>query len=351
VTLGILHNTVAAGESREKKSGTTDGEGTLRWSELSTGSGTSYRVTVTRGNALFGTVPFTLSDRAGKRVVLHVYPVTSNIEETLVGTQGLVYLALREDSISFENLYGIFNLGAVAWVPQDETIDLPEGYKAFNRPDAMDGVGIDEVNGKGLLRGTISPGRHDIQYRFQVPLEQDERQTIRIALPPHVAQMRVMVESSKSMGVEVAGFPAAKKTKNRDGKRVLVTEKMTAREEGGLKFVEITLTGLPTAGPGRWIASGFGLLALAIGLGYVLQRRDQKGPDEEGRRDLVDAREALLREIVELERAHRAGELGPKTYQRLRNALLDALERLVTKIAEATPKKQRPPSRVADADE
>lgn len=45
-----------------------------------------------------------------------------------------------------------------------------------------------------------------------------------------------------------------------------------------------------------------------------------------------------------------------KTYQRLRNALLDALDRLLTKIADATPKKPSrgrplPSDAVADAEE
>lgn len=346
VTLGIVHNTVATGESRERKSGVTDGEGNLRWDGLPPGTGTSYRASVTNGNATFGTEPFSLGDRTGKRVLLHVYKASPNIEETLVGAQGLVYLALREDSITFENLYGIFNLGQVAWVPENQTVELPEGYKAFNRPDSMDGVGIDEVNGKAILRGTVSPGRHDVQFRFQVDLDGTERQTFKLHLPPHIAQMRVMVESSKSMGVEVPGFPAARKSRNRDGKRVLVTEKMVGREQGGLQEVEITLTGLPTAGPGRWMAAAMGILALLAGFAYVWQRSQQKGFDDEARGDLIDAREALLREIVELERAHRDGEIGEKTYTRLRNALVDALERLMTKIAEATPKKRS--RRVAD---
>lgn len=346
VTLGIVHNTVATGESRERKTGTTDAEGTLRWDGMPRGSGTSFRASVMNERATFGTEPFTLGDRAGKRVVLHVYRASSSIEETLIGMQGIVYLSLREDSINVESLYGIFNLGQVAWVPENETIELPEGYKAFNRPDAMDGVGVDEVNGKGVLRGTIGPGRHEVQFHYQVPLDQDERQTLKLDLPPHVAQMRVMVESSKTMGVEVPGFPPARKSKNRDGKRVLVTEKMVGREQGGLKEISITLTGLPTAGPGRWVASLLAVVALAACGLYVQQRRQQKGPDEETRGDLVDAREALLGEIIELERAHRAGEIGDKSYARLRNALLDALERLTTKIVEATAKKG--PSRVAD---
>ncbi|MFO0585918.1 MAG: hypothetical protein U0441_00190 [Polyangiaceae bacterium] len=346
VTLGIVHNTVAAGESRDRKTGISGPDGAVRWDGLPHGSGTSFRASVVNGAASFGTDPFTLGDRAGKRVVLHVYAASSNINETLIATQGLVYLSLGEDSITFQNMYGIINVGQVAWVPENQTIELPDGYKAYNRPDAMDGVGVDEVNGKGVLRGTIGPGQHEVQFRYQVNLDGGERQTFRIALPPRLQQMRVIAESSKTMGVEVKGFPAARKSQNGEGKRVLVTERRFQRDDPQANEIEITLTGLPTPGPGRWVAVALALGALVLGLSYVNQRRNQSGPDEETRADLLDAREALLREIVELTRAHRDGEIGDKTYGRLRNALLDALERLQTKIAEATPKRRK--SRVAD---
>ncbi len=349
VGLGILHNTVAAGESSERRNGTTDAEGNIRWDGLPHGSSTSYRATVLKGVAKFGTDPFAIGDRAGKRVVLHVYTASNDIDDTLIGVQGVVYLALRESSILAQNVFAVYNLGRVAWVPDNTTIALPEGYKTFNRPDSMDGVGIDEVNGKGLLRGTIGPGQHEIEYTFSIPLDQTEKQSITLALPPHVAQMRVMVESTKSMGADVKGFPAPRKTKNRDGKRVLVTEKMVSRESGGLDTIEITLNGLPTAGPGRWISALLGLSAIGAGFAYVASRRGNKTSDEETRRDLVDARDALLREIVSLEKAHRSGEIGPKTYERLRGALLLALERLVTKIADATPKKYA--QRAVDAED
>ena len=346
VTLGIVHNTVAAGESRDRKTGVSGPDGTLRWDGMPHGSNTSFRASVVNGKASFGTEPFTLSDRAGKRVVLHVYAASPDINETLIATQGLIYLSLGEDSITFQNMYGIINVGQVAWVPENQTIELPDGYKAYNRPDAMDGVGVDEVNGKGVLRGTIGPGQHEVSFRYQVNLDGGERQTFRIALPPRLQQMRVIAESSKTMGLEVKGFPAARKNQNREGKRVLVTERRFQRDDREANEIEITLTGLPTPGPGRWVAVVLALGALALGLSYVNQRRNQQGPDEETRADLIDAREALLREIVELERAHRGGEIGDKTYGRLRNALLDALERLQTKIAEATPKRRK--SRVAD---
>jgi hypothetical protein len=173
-----------------------------------------------------------------------------------------------------------------------------------------------------------------MDFRYQVPLDGNEKQTITIELPPRVAQMRVMAESSRSMVLKVQGYPDAQKVK-RDGKNLLVTERQVSRAESGQQLIEITLSGLPVPGPGRWIAAVLAVIALASGIAYVVRRRDDTEIDDDTRNDLIEAREALLSEIVALERAHRSGEIGPKTYARLRPSLLDALARIVSQLDEA----------------
>jgi hypothetical protein len=239
-----------------------------------------------------------------------------------------VYVALREDSIQVEQLLSVYNLGAVAWTP-DVTFELPKGWKAFNKQEAMDDARIEEVADHGAaLRGTFGPGRHDLDFRYQVPLDERATQTFRIGLPPRVAQARVMAEAGKTMGLKVTGFPDARPNEGRDGKHLLVTEHQATRGEGGVPEIEITLTGLPTPGNGRWAAVALAVLAVLGGFYYLLQRGDAP-VDEDARSDLLEAREALLGELVALERAHKSGEVGPKTYARVRAALLDALARIV----------------------
>lgn len=339
VDIDILQSSVARGDSRERMSRETDDAGTVRLENLAIAGGTSYGISVTRDGGTFSIPHFGLSAEAGKRAVLHVYDATPTVGGLMVGTQGIVYLQLRQDSIAVEQLFQVYNLGRVAWLP-DETFALPRDYKAFNKSEGMgEEMRFDEVKGTGVaLRGTVSPGRHEGQFRWQVPLHDEERQTIRIELPPRIAQMRVMAEASKSMTLNVAGFPAAQRTQNRDGKKILITEMQGTRTEGGMKVIEITLGGLPTPGVGRWIAL---LLAGATVIGgtalNLVRRRDQdRGPDDEERRELLEARNALLDEFVELERARKRGDVGPKTYDRVRAALLDALARIVAMI-EARP--------------
>ncbi|HVY45048.1 MAG TPA: hypothetical protein VHB21_04175, partial [Minicystis sp.] len=334
VTLGVLHASVAKGESRERLAKETDAQGEARFEGLQFGSGTTYRVSTTRGAASYAVMPFSLGDKVGKRAVLHAYDATGNVDELLLGAQAVIYVALREDAIQVEQLVTIYDMSPTSWIA-DSKFALPAGFKAFNKQESMDDARVEEVSGEGAaLRGTFAPGRHDVDFRYQVPLDDKERQTLRIALPPHVAQARVMVEASRSMGLEVPGFPPPERTTNRDGKRLLVTEKGATRGEGGVRTLEITLTGLPTPGPGRWVAVVLAALAVAAGLSAVFGKKGD-GLDAEARKDLEEAREALLGEVVTLERMHKQGEIGPKTYARVRGSLLDALARVVEQIERA----------------
>ncbi|MGK4008466.1 carboxypeptidase-like regulatory domain-containing protein [Sorangium sp. So ce1036] len=349
--LDIVHSSVAKGESRERVRRETDESGSFRFEGLTIGSGTSYGVSVTRDGATFSLPHFGLGAEAGKRAVLHVYQASPDVNDVLVGMRGLVYLQLRQDAVSVEQLYQVYNLGRVAWLP-DATFALPPGAKAFNKSESLSDMRFEEAKGAAVsggaegtgatrvaLRGTVSPGRHEGQFRFQVPLSGEERQTIRIELPPRVAQMQVMAEASKSMTLEVKGFPSARRTQNRDGKKLLITDKQLTRADGGWTTLEITLAGLPTPGVGRWIAlllAGATVLA-GVAVNVVRRREGDRGPDEEERRELIEAREALLDEFVELERARRRGDVGPKTYERVRTALLDALARIEGMIESSRP--------------
>ena len=64
----------------------------------------------------------------------------------------------------------------------------------------------------------------ELSFRYQVPLDNETRQSMTMELPAHIFQAQILAESSKTMGLEVADFPAAQKTQNRQGKRVLGTK-------------------------------------------------------------------------------------------------------------------------------
>jgi hypothetical protein len=337
VKLVVLRSTVAKGESSEQMVRETDDAGTARFDGLARAAGTSFRLATSRGPANYALGPFALSEKAGKRAVLHSFEATATIDNHLmVVMRAAVGVSLREDAIQVEQLVSVMNLGKTAWLA-DMPIELPKGFKAFNKQDTGEDGHIEELPGTGaVIRGTFPPGERDLDFRYQVPLEGDATQALHLRLPNRVTQTRVITEASKAMGLEVRGFPPAKRVEGRDGKRLLVTD-FAARAPGEASTIDITLNNLPTQGPGRWIAVLLAVVALGAGIAYVVQT--SAGPvDGDGKKDLAEARDALLDELVALERARKSGEIGPKTYARVRASLLDALARIVSMIEAAEPK-------------
>jgi hypothetical protein len=337
IKLGVLHSTVARGDTNEELAREADADGSARFDGLSTGSGHSYRVSTTRGAASYAYPPFGLGFKVGKRVALHSFEASGRLDSSmLVVMRSFLILSLHDDAIQVHELLTVMNMGKVSWLA-DQPFELPQGFKAFNKQEAEGDARVEEVPGSGAaIRGTFPPGQRDLEFSYQVPLEGEAVQTLKLRLPNRVSAARVAAEVSRTMTLEVKGFPAAKPVQGRDGKHVLLTD-LAARQPGEASNLDITLGGLPTQGPGRWIAVALAALALIGGIAYFAQTRGAL--DEDAHRDLIEAREALLGEIVALERAHKTGDIGPKTYARIRASLLDALARIVTMIEAAEPKK------------
>lgn len=334
VTLGILHNSVAKGESREHKLGTSDRNGALSFSGLATGSGIAYRISVVREGATFWASPFALPQDKGMRVQLHVYPVTHDIQKALIVSQVVLYTEMKDNRTQVEQAITFFNLGRTAWVPDDLVIGLPDGFTALNGQQGMGGEGIEPVERRGArVRGTFGPGQHTIDFRWQLPYEGEREISFEETLPPNVAVARALAAASQEMRLVVSGFPEAQARTDSNGERILVMERQMRREDPPLTKLHVELRDLPTAGPGRIIATvlaGFGVLA---GVGYAFSSRKRASPPS----DATELRARLLADLEELERAHSAGDIGPKTYERARRELIDAIARSL-----ASPSKDRP---------
>jgi hypothetical protein len=327
VRLGILKQSVAEGEQRSEQLATTDASGLVRFSGLAIGSEYSYRISVRKEPAEYTSDPFALSGDHGQRVILHVLPATHDVSRAMVGMRAIFVIEPRDDVFQFQAMFRVFNLGRVTWVPDDVTIELPRGWKAFNAAESPTDARFVAEGDRLRLRGTFGPGEADVSFSFQVPNDHDESVDFRLSLPPHTAEVRVIAEAARGMGLEVLGFDPAQPSGSGAGQRVLVTGKRVRPGEQQLSDVTIRLTGVPTPGPGRWIALLLAALAAAAGLGIALGPTKEPGarlPDA----DLAQAREVLLAELVALEKARQSDQVGPRTYESARQALIDALARM-----------------------
>jgi hypothetical protein len=325
--LGILFQKIAEGESRSSRTSKTNAEGRARFDGLETGSNYAYRVTAKHGQAEYSSSPFNLRD-VGFRVLLHVFPVTSDASAAVVGTRGYFYIETRDDVFQVEVLFRVFNLSKVAWVPNGVFMNLPAGFKAFNGGDPMTDARFEMEEGRGAkLLGTYPPGQHDVSFRFQVPKEASTTAQFDVKPPPRTAEMRVIAVTNKSMGLEVEGWEQPREDRGPRGDRVLVTRKVVGRGEPEVGAFRVVLTGLPAPDEGRWVAAiialvfaGFGGLAAAGRLKLVSTERLEN--------DQARARELLFAELVALSKAKKDGEIGPNAHERAHRQLVDALARI-----------------------
>lgn len=118
VRLGILRQSVAEGDSSEFKNAVTNADGKVRFDRLELGSRFSYRITVKQEPAEYASASINLREDSGQSVVLHVYPVTSDIRRTMVGMRGFVMVEPRDDVFQFEVLLRVFNVGRQPGCPK-----------------------------------------------------------------------------------------------------------------------------------------------------------------------------------------------------------------------------------------
>lgn len=320
VTLGIIYNSVAKGESRKRLSLTTNELGVARLDHLESGSAVAYRPMVMTDGATFSVMPFRMPDKSGMRALLHVYPVVEEIEAALVVTQSMLYTEVKDDRVQVQQAFKIYNFGKSAWVPRDLVVPLPETFTAFTSQQGMSDVGVDAVPKKGVrIHGTFGPGQHVVEFRWQLPYSGESEVRFDVGMAPHMAAARVVAPASKDMTLEVPGFPPPQSTNDGMGQRALITERELRREDPSLSSVSVVIRGLPTEGPGKIIATLLATGGLVIGLALGAQRPSSRNRKRE--------RARLLAELEDLERARLDGDVGPKTYERARREILDALTR------------------------
>jgi hypothetical protein len=326
ITLGILINSIAKGDSRKHLQAVTDERGRVAFSGLETASNMAYRVSTGYQGGAFAATPFQLQQAKSMHVVLHVYPVTRDIQKALIVAEATIAAEVREDRIQVEEALTIYNLGRIAWQPDDVRMKLPEGFTAFNAQTTMSDQGVDDVGDGAQLRGTFPPGRHGIEFRWQVPWSDDRDVDFSVGLPPHVAIARVMMPATSDIKLVAEGFPAAEVRHDSQGQSFLVTERRLRPDDPRLTSISVGIHDLPTRGPGRWLAALLAACGVAAGLAMALNGRARLGVSEK-----ATGRAVVLEELAELERARAAGEVGPKTYERAYRELIDAIARSLVK--------------------
>jgi hypothetical protein len=136
-----------------------------------------------------------------------------------------------------------------------------------------------------------------------------------------------MMPATSDIKLVAEGFPPTEVRHDQQGQSFLVTERRLRPEDPKLTSVSLGIHDLPTPGPGRLLATL--LAACGVGVGLVLAMSARGGTSTGSQSK--SSRTSILEELAELERGRETGEVGPKTYERVRRELIDALARTLVK--------------------
>ncbi|MGH7434549.1 MAG: hypothetical protein ACRENE_02660 [Polyangiaceae bacterium] len=324
ITLGALTNSIAKGDSRKHFQGTTDAAGNAVFSGLDTASNVAYRVSSGYQGGAFAATPFQMKQAGAMRVVLHVYPVVRDIRDARVVCEVVLAAEMRDERIHVEEAFTIYNLGRSAWAPLGLPVALPEGYTAFSGQASMSDQGVDDGLGSAKLRGTFPPGKHTVDFQWQLPWDGEKDVDFSVGLPPHAAILRVMMAQAGDARLVPEGFPPAEVRRDQQGQAFLVTQRQLRPDDSPLTAISVGIHDLPTPGPGRLIATALSAGAVLLGLALLTRRRQ---PAHGAKDDVEREQEALLEELADLEQAHARGDAGPQTYQTTRKSIIEGLAR------------------------
>jgi hypothetical protein len=325
-TLGMVRQSIAQGDKRERRELETDADGRMRLDGLATESAVAYRISAQEGPATFAAMPFRLPDGVGHRVRLHVVPVTTDADRALIALQVVALVDVKDDRVIVQQAFVAYNFGANAWFADDVPLALPKGATALTAQASMSDRTLSLESGVAKLRGTFPPGETVLEYQWQVPYGETAQVDLAIALPPHVAAVRAMAVAGTGQTLRVDGFPEPHESADGQGQRVLVAERSFKRGEAPATAVTLHVGGLPVPGPARWIASG---LALAAAIGTVVwalrARREAPHVLEAAELERIAAEEAKA-----LAAARASGEVGPETFEAEKRRLVETLARALS---------------------
>ncbi|MCA9580757.1 MAG: hypothetical protein KC416_03125 [Myxococcales bacterium] len=311
VDIGVMKQ----GGDRDKKSQTTDGAGLVLFSELPSGAGQAYRVNVPVDGAKYSSTPFRLPPERGYQVRVTLLPTTRD-DRFILQYLNRTYLELRDGRLRIVQKAELANLGEETFVFPEEgkRIPLPKGALAFQTQPVMTDQRLVEDEGGFRLFGSIPPGRIDLLWAFDLPLEGTD---LSVRLPLPFRTYRISVEADAPPGAElvVDGMPEAI-VHTEKGNRFLVTQIQQRPDGPQLEALAIRLSGLPGPGPLRWFAVSGVVLFVLLGLVWFLRPPRTRASGHGAGIDLGAHKEALLAEVDALERRARTGDVGPKYRER-----------------------------------
>ncbi len=295
------HQDAKGAEKQVRATASLDTSGSTTFTGLSTES--SYGVVIEHEGVSYASPAFRVGPRGGKRVPIRVYPITTNIDEALVGVRVVMYLEPRDQHIHAEQLLQFVNLSQWTWRTPTVPIRLPPEAVAVIDDTQSGPVHIEVVPEHGVvMQGVVPPGTTDVVFRARIPYP------------------NIMAGLGPGLGLQVAGFPQPSTSLDEKGRRLLSTELAVPAGADQIERVSVSITGFP----GRNLIStiGIGLTLALIVAGLVITTADRR----RSKNNRLSDRESLLEQFLLLETDLKKGKLRRSQYETNRQRLLELLK-------------------------
>lgn len=217
VTLVDSKQSIERGNVDSQLVARTDARGVARFSGQATETDHVYDVQVSINGARYSTGQFQFRKQdAGLRVVLPVFEASSTLDGMLVLTRSLIVMVPQDDMFVVDVLLRVENYGEVAWLPENVTLRLPDGFKALTAKDPKADARFEPNGDDGVkLVGTLTPGQHDLMFRYHLPTDGKSEMHFRYPTSLNTGMVRVILESSPTMKLDVPGFPDAEESRDK----------------------------------------------------------------------------------------------------------------------------------------
>ncbi|APS00807.1 hypothetical protein [Pajaroellobacter abortibovis] len=315
VMLHVLsfHNTKK--EKYDSLSSQTDMHGECRFDNLRPQSKTFYQISTTKGEATFSSVPFFLKEK-GLRGTLHIYPVTSEIERTLLVTQAFFSIELKEDHIEVEEVFSLYNFGRNAWLASNVLLPLPPNFQALLPEEEVEKPKASIIKGEGIrIDGTFGPGKHQIAFQWRTVYSLKEKITLRLL--PHLSFLRIVVPAPYRVDFKTDELPSAEHFKDSSGKQLLIVEHQFQKDAPLSHF---TFQFIPPAGENLLKLITVNASVIIVGSGFFTGIKNKRKKKKEKRELILTALQKITQDRID-------GEIDQAAFKEERDLLIDALAR------------------------
>jgi hypothetical protein len=339
----------------------TDAHGMYNFTNLATDKTINYAVYVNYQGAQYVSNVVALNSKPVQQVNLTVYEATTDTSKIAIVQATVLVNApdTRQGSFTVSEFFSFQNLDLRTFVgslnaskgrPHALFFSLPKGARNVALGKGFDGYKSSQVGGGFATNAAVLPGANEFAFSFEVPYSAASYDFAYTTMYPTVALSFMVppnIHASSGMLVSQGNITADQHT----------YQVFKANVLPGNQQVHLQLSGLPapTTSSGTqaqagtvnpWLIVILLLMIAVLGGTWVFYRsyrqpaaKKSSAPAKGGQKDAAateERRQALLRELLALDKAFEAGKVKKESYQQQRARLKARLRSLMAERETAT---------------